>query len=155
MKDIELLNEKDMEYFERLEEQGEAVILRIEPEVLAALDIRQLKNRHPISLEEAKAWIEKHSEELKEEATKADWMKAENRELEEQIEEEIRNWPEKYAEDTLVNRLARMKFHDEQWTVIKETLEMHLLDEQVLPILREDLTAEEMRQIREWILENN
>lgn len=155
MKDIELLNEKDMEYFERLEEQGEAVILRIEPEVLAALDIRRLKNRNLISLEEVKAWIEKHSEELKEEAAKADRMKAENRELEEQIEEETRNWPEKYAEDTLVNRLARMKFHDEQWTVIKETLEMHLLDEQVLPILREDLTAEEMRQIREWILENS
>lgn len=44
MDELQFLNEKDMEYFEELEEQGEAIILRLDPDQLIALDLSTLFN---------------------------------------------------------------------------------------------------------------
>ncbi len=46
MDELQFLNEKDMEYFEELEEQGEAIILRLDPDQLIALDLSTLFDRN-------------------------------------------------------------------------------------------------------------
>lgn len=40
--EIEYLTEKDLPYFRKLEEKGEAVILEIPPEILRSMDIKSL-----------------------------------------------------------------------------------------------------------------
>ena len=42
MQNIEYLSERDLKYFEKKENLGEAIIIRIEPEVLLSLDLDAL-----------------------------------------------------------------------------------------------------------------
>lgn len=37
--------------------------------------------------------------------------------------------------------------------MIQEAFDMHMTSGQIMPFLREDLTPDEMRQIRDWIVE--
>lgn len=63
MKNLEYLTERDLEYFYRKAEQGEAVIIYIDPEALLSLDILKLEEYDAASMteEEIKKLLEKES----------------------------------------------------------------------------------------------
>ena len=56
---MEILNEKDMEYFRKLQNQGDAIIWEISPKMLAILNLEQLKkDKGKIDQEEVKIWLQ-------------------------------------------------------------------------------------------------
>lgn len=67
MKNLEYLTERDLEYFYRKAEQGEAVIIYIDPEELLSLNISQLEESDMTVLEkeELQRVLEKESVVLK------------------------------------------------------------------------------------------
>ena len=74
--------------------------------------------------------------------------------MEKRVEEnKIRRNGKNVKITSLVERLSTIQLGPEQWQVIQEAFDVHLSSDQILPFLREDLTAEEMRQIRDWIVE--
>ena len=62
MQNIEYLSERDLKYFEKKETLGEAIIIRIEPEVLLSLDLDALFQDHPkdqtLSAEELESFLQ-------------------------------------------------------------------------------------------------
>ncbi len=109
MDELQFLNEKDMEYFEELEEQGEAIILRLDPDQLIALDLSTLFDRgsdktagdttdhaaekvadntvdntpdHPMDMESLKKWLTEHGAELKEKVKENKAVAQENEQIE-------------------------------------------------------------------------
>lgn len=171
MKDMELLNEKDMEYFRRLAEEGKAVILEIAPETLAALDINQfIKETGEIDQEEVRKWLKENNSWRAEEYAKTERILEENRKIEDWLdthaESEAEQEPDEQEEaaemseranigsdnvSSFIGKLATIKLNKEQWKVIQEAIDMHLTSEQILLFLKEDMTADEMRQTRDWI----
>ena len=65
MEQLTYLSEKDLEYFEKLEEKGEAVIIRIDPTVLVKLNIDELEEidteKEPLTGEQLQVWLEKNN----------------------------------------------------------------------------------------------
>ena len=61
MYNIEYLTERDMKYFEKKEALGEAIIIRIEPEMLLSLDLDELfrdrEKDQTLSAEELEAFL--------------------------------------------------------------------------------------------------
>ena len=63
MKEMEYLTERDIEYFRKQAENGEAVIIELDPEVLLRLnlsDIMKPDRAEPLSEEEIKNWLEEN-----------------------------------------------------------------------------------------------
>ncbi len=62
MQNIEYLSERDLKYFEKKETLGEAIIIRIEPEVLLSLDLDALFQDRPkdqtLSAEELEIFLQ-------------------------------------------------------------------------------------------------
>jgi len=62
MHNIEYLTERDLKYFEKKEALGEAIIIRIEPEMLLSLDLDELfrdrKKDQTLSAEELKEFLQ-------------------------------------------------------------------------------------------------
>ena len=62
MHNIEYLTERDLKYFEKKEALGEAIIIRIEPEMLLTLDLDELfrdrKKDQTLSAEELKEFLQ-------------------------------------------------------------------------------------------------
>lgn len=62
MQNIEYLSERDLKYFEKKENLGEAIIIRIEPEVLLSLDLDALFQDRPkdqtLSAEELESFLQ-------------------------------------------------------------------------------------------------
>ncbi|MCD7736359.1 MAG: hypothetical protein LUI07_05270 [Lachnospiraceae bacterium] len=85
MEELQYLTEKDMEYFEKLADVDEAVILRISPEELLSLDLSQFDNKlgnkqgQQPNLDEIKAWIKAHGAELRDKAMENQKIIEENR----------------------------------------------------------------------------
>ena len=119
-----------------------------------------------IWLQHNQSWIEgeyRKTEKLKEENEKiADWLNTHienaNKNLQE-MSAKIRHssmtkwvWMENKM-ITLIERLATIHLGEAQWKVIQEAFDMHMTSGQIMPFLREDLTPDEMRQIRDWIVE--
>ena len=61
MQNIEYLSERDLKYFEKKEALGEAIIIRIEPEILLSLDLDALFQNQPkdqtLSAEELESFL--------------------------------------------------------------------------------------------------
>jgi len=96
VQEIKYLTEKDMEYFYKLEEQGEAVIIRLEPEQLLSLDLSELDRRKmdegsEISEEEIRQWLQQHSSELRQRYEENEAVLQENRQLRDALGENEKN----------------------------------------------------------------
>lgn len=171
---MEILNEKDMEYFRKLQNQGDAIIWEISSKMLAILNLEQLKKgKGKIDQEEVKMWLQhnqswiegeyRKTEKLKEENEKiADWLNTHIENANKDLQEMSAKNPSLHHDEigmdgnkmiTLIERLATIHLGEAQWKVIQEAFDMHMTSGQIMPFLREDLTPDEMRQIRHWIVE--
>ncbi|MCD7717685.1 MAG: hypothetical protein LUI39_14795 [Lachnospiraceae bacterium] len=165
MDELQFLNEKDMEYFEELEEQGEAIILRLDPDQLIALDISTLFDRgsdktagdaadhasndavnhdadhetdHAMDLDSLKKWLTEHGAELKEKVKENKAVAQENQHIEAALNGE--SYEEAEPEQT-----AGMYAIPENQNTAKQTLVARLqevrLDEEQSDIINEAILA--------------
>ncbi|MCD7744118.1 MAG: hypothetical protein LUI13_02300 [Lachnospiraceae bacterium] len=174
MQEIKYLTEKDMEYFYKLEEQGEAVIIRLEPEQLLSLDLSELDRRKKdadsnISEEEVRQWLQQHSSELQQRYEENEAVLQENRQLREALggnektnadinHQEIaigRNALQdgRGGKQTLVRRLQEVRLNEEQTGIIDYAIEKGMGEEQLLILLRDGWTTDEMRKLCEMFLQ--
>ncbi|MCD8013412.1 MAG: hypothetical protein LUG99_09580 [Lachnospiraceae bacterium] len=174
MQEIKYLTEKDMEYFYKLEERGEAVIIRLEPEQLLSLDLSELDRRKAdangeISEAEVMQWLQQHSSELRQKYEENEAVLQENRQLREALggnkrtnadtgQDETasgRNVPTngKGGKQTLVRRLQEVRLNEEQTEIIDDAIRKGMGEEQLLILLRDGWTTDEMRKLCEMFLQ--
>ncbi|MCD8075292.1 MAG: hypothetical protein LUF27_09740 [Lachnospiraceae bacterium] len=139
MQEIKYLTEKDLEYFYKLEEQGEAVIIRLEPEQLLSLDLSELDRRKAdanseISEEEIQQWLQQHSSELRQRYEENEAVLQENQQMRDALggcgetnaairHQELSSGrnalPDgKSGKQTLVSLLHEVRLNDEQTEII-------------------------------------
>ncbi|MCD7884870.1 MAG: hypothetical protein LUI87_14375 [Lachnospiraceae bacterium] len=168
MQEVKYLTEKDMEYFYKLEEQGEAVIIRLEPEQLLSLDLSELDRRKTdagseISEEEIRQWLQQHSSELRQRYEENEAVLQENRQLKEALggkeKTNADTGSEKTAsgrnvlidgkggKQTLVRRLQEVRLNEEQTEIIDYAIQQGLGEEQLLVLLSDGWTTDEMRKL--------
>ncbi|MCD8397901.1 MAG: hypothetical protein LUD12_12110 [Lachnospiraceae bacterium] len=176
MQEIKYLTEKDMEYFYKLEEQGEAVIIRLEPDQLLSLDLSELDRRKKnaeseISEEEILQWLQQYSSELRQRYEENEAVMQENR----QLRDALRGSGETNADidishqelssgrstlpdgrggkQTLVRRLQEVRLNEEQTGIIDYAIGKGMGEEQLLILLRDGWTTDEMRKLCEMLLQ--
>jgi hypothetical protein len=134
MKDMEILREGDIPYFEELEKEGKAVILRLDLETLLNLDLNTLYNASDSGQiptdEQVKAWltankaiVEKHVAQAA--VTKA-MPEAEQQEHPEQTETGIKN---------LLEAVINAKLNQEDQEIIEKAIEHRFSAENLLLLL--------------------
>ncbi len=172
MQEIKYLTEKDMEYFYKLEEQGEAVIIRLEPEQLLSLDLSELDRRKTdadseISEEEIRQWLQQHSLELRKRYEENEIVLQENRQMRIALDggaeshgtdEAVRKTDlhsanaGKNNREAIIKLLQQKKLDDEQANIINEAILAGLDEKQLLAMLMDGMTAEKMRKMYEIFL---
>ncbi|MCD8103982.1 MAG: hypothetical protein LUF35_03020 [Lachnospiraceae bacterium] len=176
MQEIKYLTEKDMEYFYKLEEQGEAVIIRLEPEQLLSLDLSELDRRKTnadseISEEEVRQWLQQHSSELRQRYEENEAVLQENRQLRDALGENEKTNADISNQDiasgrsalqegrggkqTLVRRLQEVRLNEEQTEIIDYAIEKGMGEAQLLILLRDGWTTDEMRKLCEMLLQKS
>ncbi|MCC8102436.1 MAG: hypothetical protein LIP11_09340 [Clostridiales bacterium] len=176
MHELQYLTEKDMEYFYKLEERGEAVILRLEPEQLLALDLSELprgKNDgeagERLDFDLLREWVQEHGEELRRRYEENEailrenqWMKAtlENDNASDILEEEcpgveklvVAGGKNTNSRQQLIERLKEVSLDEEQSRIINRAMQRGVDDKVLLAMLREGVSIGEMRRICDAIL---
>ncbi|MCD7956797.1 MAG: hypothetical protein LUG93_13835 [Lachnospiraceae bacterium] len=163
-----------MEYFYKLEEQGEAVIIRLEPEQLLSLDPSELDRRKAdangeISEEEVMQWLQQHSSELRQKYEENEAVMQENRQLREGLEGNKKTNVDidrektafgrnvfitgKGGKQTLTRRLQEVRLNEEQTKIIDYAIRKGMGEEQLLILLRDEWTTDEMRKLCEMFLQ--
>ncbi|MCD8154371.1 MAG: hypothetical protein LUF78_06780 [Clostridiales bacterium] len=173
MQEIKYLTGKDMEYFYKLEEQGEAVIIRLEPEQLLSLDLSELDRRkkdadNKISVEEVRQWLQQQSSELRQRYEENETVLQENQQLRDALGEsgetnidishqELSSGrgalPDgRGGKQILVRRLQEVRLNEEQTEIIEYAIQQGLGEEQLLVLLSDGWTIDEMRKLCEMFL---
>jgi len=167
MQEIKYLTEKDMEYFYKLEEQGEAVIIRLGPEQLLSLDLSELDRRKTdadseISEAEVRQWLQQHSLELQQRYEENELIMRENRWMKSRLDFDGESHdsdgvdrkadlysakPGKRARETIVKFLQQTKFDEEQARIINNAICCGIDDERLLIMLRSGLDAEKIQKL--------
>ncbi len=152
MREMQYLSEKDMEYFEKLEEAGEAVILRFTEEQLLALDPEEIfggsDKKQAVDEQELQTWIEEHKEELHTRYEENQAILQENAGL-----RRFLHGGRPRKDMTLASRLLEVTLDADQRRVINDAISQGLDEQQILFLLRDNLTAKEMRRRCERILQ--
>ncbi|MCD7957389.1 MAG: hypothetical protein LUG93_16920 [Lachnospiraceae bacterium] len=175
MDEIKYLTEKDMEYFYKLEEQGEAVIIRLEPEQLLSLDLSDLDRRKKdaggeISEEEVRQWLQQHASELQQRYEENEAVLQENRQLRgalggsgetnadishQELSSGKSALPDgKGGKQALVRRLQEVRLNEEQTEIIDYAIQQGLGEDQLLALLGDGWTVDEMRKLCMMFLGN-
>ncbi len=153
MREMQYLSEKDLEYFEKLEEKGEAVIIRFTQEQLLTLDPEEIfggqDKKQTINEQELQEWIKAHKEELHARYEENQAIIQENAGLKRQLH---RDKPEK--DMTLARRLLEINLDPAQSRVINDAISQGLDEQQILFLLKDNVTAEEMQRRCERILQS-
>ncbi len=154
MREMQYLSEKDLEYFEKLEEKGEAVIIRFTQEQLLTLDPEEIfggsEKKQTIDEQELQEWIEAHKEELHARYEENQAIIRENTGLKRLLNGD-KHKPEK--DMTLARRLLEVNLDPAQSRVINDAISQGLDEQQILFLLQDNLTAEEMQRRCERILQ--
>lgn len=137
MKDMELLTEKDLEYFRKEEEEGRAVILEISEQQLLHLDFSQWLNRKPdeIRKEEVLEWLQKNRNEFQDIYDR-----------EKKNDGNIR--PKQFdgvMYRTLAEWLQEHEISEEQYEVIRQAVQRYFTEEQILELLQMEEEQERKR----------
>lgn len=148
MKELQYLTEKDMDYFRKKAELGEAVIIQLDLPTLLTLDIDMFAAIYPEpSEDEVMQWLSDNSAFLKEihqnleEGDKDDTEETQNLEME-----------RRQDNNTLAGRMLQMQLDDEQRHIIADAIESGLSERQILSFLKPDYTTEQMRAIYEVLI---
>ncbi len=165
--DLQFLTEKDLEYFKRLQETGEALILTISDEDLLSLDFSVPEEKEKpenegeiISQAELTAWVKEHRAEFSKRADENRKIQKENESLREEIdavgeikeENEITDAPSPKREkpaSSLTERLMEVHLDEKQADIINQAILAGLDEQLILMLLDGNLSAEEMRKLLE------
>ena len=161
MKEMEYLTERDIEYFRKQAENGEAVIIELDPEVLLRLnlsDIMKPDRAEPLSEEEIKNWLEENRAFMKN-------VYDENMKIQEEtdsIMEELSGVEKSDKGDLSLSKmdvpgmLSSISLSPEQWEVIRWAInDTNMTNKQIGAILRPELSADLMREMCEVFIKGN
>ncbi len=173
---IQFLTEKDLEYFQKLAEQGEAVILTISEEDLLSLDfskpVKSLENEQINTQEELDQWVRQYREEFRRLYGDSQKTVRESQQIREQIEagetsnEEVQMNQTQEAKQkpsgretagtasNLVERLAEVQLDPEKTEIINRAFRSGLNDRTILLLLQDGNTADEMREMCDLFIRN-
>ncbi|EET62432.1 hypothetical protein BRYFOR_05467 [Marvinbryantia formatexigens DSM 14469] len=143
MKDMEYLDEKDLEYWKKKEQEGEAVIIYLNPERLLSLDIRELlpeRNRNPPDGAEVYEWLRENKLVDGQHDKKADSIRKENECLRRQEKGED-------VGEILADWLKRTDLDEERIAVVEEAIRQGVEKELLLFMIREDLETAQVKDI--------
>lgn len=143
MKDMEYLDEKDLEYWKKKEQDGEAVIIYLNPERLLSLDIRELlpeRNRNPPEEAEVCRWLRENRVITGENTREENRIRKENECLKRQEKGED-------VGEILADWLKRADLDEERIAVVEEAIRQGVEKELLLFMIREDLETTQVKDI--------
>lgn len=143
MKDMEYLDEKDLEYWKKKEQDGEAVIIFLNPERLLSLDIRELlpeRNRNPPEEAEVCRWLRENRVITGENTREENRIRKENECLKRQEKGED-------VGEILADWLKRADLDEERIAVVEEAIRQGVEKELLLFMIREDLETTQVKDI--------
>lgn len=128
MKDMQLLTEKDLEYFKKKAEEGSAMILELSEEQLLRLDFSRWVEREPNTIKESEVieWLEEARDEIQKPYDDVQYT-----------EKDTCSKPDdgmkKYK--TLAEWLQNHELSDEEYEVIRQVMQNGFTEEQLLVLL--------------------
>ena len=156
MRDMEYLTKEDLPYFEQLEKEGRAVIIRLDQTKLKDLDIDRFLEAHPdeIRQEELLSFLKENKAVLDEAAAKEMALIMENKALQDYLDrEEKRNKATLPDEREAVGELlTAMDGTTEEMTLIREAVENGFTDDELRILFNSKATGEEKRQLYKAML---
>lgn len=149
MREMEYLTEKDLEYFEKKEKRGEAVILRLNPKTLLELDLSAIKAPETLDEKEIKKWLDENKLFMEEVCEETEKLQAENEQLRRELwgTRTDNQSVKRNKGETLAHRLLQVSLDAEQKEVIEYAINNGLTEQQILSLLRDDFSAAEMRAV--------
>lgn len=136
MREMNILQEADLPYFEELEKEGKAVILRFENlDELLDLDIEKYlgQQEQPIDAEALQKWILEQKELLEKEAKQTETVQTQISDME--------------TRRSLLMKIRECQLPAEDKEIVMQALEEDFDDEVVLELLKPELTHEQ-RQLK-------
>ncbi len=136
MREMNILQEADLPYFEELEKEGKAVILRFENlDDLLDLDIEKYLGlqEQPIDAEALQKWILEQKELLEKEAKQTETVQTQISDME--------------TRRSLLMKIRECQLPSEDKKIVMQALEEDFDDEVVLELLKPELTHEQ-RQLK-------
>ncbi|MDY3998250.1 MAG: hypothetical protein SOY73_03965 [Blautia sp.] len=125
MKDMELLTEKDLEYFRKKAEEGQVVILELSKEQLLNLDFSRWMNREVNTIEEVEVmeWLQKRRSMIK------------------RLYDVVQNTTEDIRQNTdgrcksLIEWMQNHKLSNEGYETVRQAIREGFTEEQLLTLL--------------------
>ncbi len=173
---IQFLTGKDLEYFQKLAERGEAVILTISEEEILSLDfskpVKDLENEQINIQEELNQWVQKYKDEFRRFYGENQKSVEESRQIRKQIEmkekrdEEVPIKQEQAARrgpkgrkaaksaSNLADYFAQVQLDPEKIEIINQAVYDGISEQEILLLLKGDYTADEMRKIFDSLSRN-
>ena len=156
MRDMEYLTKEDLPYFEQLEKEGRAVIIRLDQTKLKDLDIDSFLGNHPdeIRQEELLSFLKENKAVLDEAAAKEMALIMENRQLQDYLNREEHKQkmllPDERPE--VGELITSMDGTMDDVALIREAVENGFTDDELRILIGSKATGEEKRQIYKAML---
>lgn len=147
MKDMELLKEGDMPYFEELEKEGKAVILRIDVDTLLNLDLDDLLSQADTIPTDAqvKAWLEKEDAVVADFIVRTRTQKEHNAALEQSLSKEKQ--PDAMEMLMEAVRISRLPEADNE--IVQKAIMCRFSANEILDLLDDRLETSERQSLFE------